>query len=55
MSYSIQTDKLDALYQKLKPSGVTMSALLCKVGIIGNYWTVTCRSVQSICPDIMEQ
>ena len=32
VSYAIQTDKLDALYQKLKPSGVTMTALLAKVG-----------------------
>lgn len=30
MAYSIETDKLDALYQKLKPSGVTMTALLAK-------------------------
>lgn len=30
MAYSIETDKLDVLYQKLKPSGVTMTALLAK-------------------------
>lgn len=30
VTYSIQTDKLDALYAKLKPSGVTMTALLAK-------------------------
>lgn len=30
VSYQIQTDKLDTLYQKLKPSGVTMTALLAK-------------------------
>lgn len=30
MSYAIVTDKLDALYQQLKPKGVTMTALLAK-------------------------
>lgn len=30
MSYAITTDKLDALYQQLKPKGVTMTALLAK-------------------------
>lgn len=30
VSMSIQTDKLDELYQKLKPKGVTMTALLAK-------------------------
>ncbi len=30
MSYAIGTDKLDALYQQLKPKGVTMTALLAK-------------------------
>ena len=30
VAYQIQTDKLDALYQKLKPQGVTMTALLAK-------------------------
>ncbi len=30
MSYAIATDKLDALYQQLKPKGVTMTALLAK-------------------------
>ncbi|EFJ48742.1 dihydrolipoamide acetyltransferase [Volvox carteri f. nagariensis] len=30
VSYSIVTDKLDALYQQLKPKGVTMTALLAK-------------------------
>jgi pyruvate dehydrogenase E2 component (dihydrolipoamide acetyltransferase) len=27
---SIETDKFDALYQRLKPKGVTMTALLAK-------------------------
>ncbi len=30
VSYAIVTDKLDALYQQLKPKGVTMTALLAK-------------------------
>ncbi|KAG1656051.1 hypothetical protein FOA52_004469 [Chlamydomonas sp. UWO 241] len=30
VAYNIETDKLDALYKKLKPSGVTMTALLAK-------------------------
>ncbi|KAJ9508598.1 hypothetical protein QJQ45_012141 [Haematococcus lacustris] len=30
VAYDITTDKLDALYQKLKPKGVTMTALLAK-------------------------
>eukprot|EP00198_Chlamydomonas_reinhardtii_P008170 XP_001697507.1 dihydrolipoamide acetyltransferase [Chlamydomonas reinhardtii] len=30
VSYAITTDKLDALYQQLKPKGVTMTALLAK-------------------------
>lgn len=30
VSMSIETDKLDALYKKLKPQGVTMTALLAK-------------------------
>lgn len=30
VAYQIQTDKLDALYQKLKPHGVTMTAVLAK-------------------------
>jgi hypothetical protein len=30
VSYSIETDKLDELYKKLKPKGVTMTALLAK-------------------------
>ena len=30
VSYSITTDKLDVLYRRLKPKGVTMSALLAK-------------------------
>jgi hypothetical protein len=34
VSMSIETDKLDALYKKLKPSGVTMTALLAKA--VGN-------------------
>ena len=30
----ISTDKFDAMYQRLKPKGVTMTALLCKaVGV----------------------
>lgn len=31
MSMAISTDALDALYRKLKPKGVTMTALLAKV------------------------
>jgi hypothetical protein len=31
---SIETDKLDALYKRLKPAGVTMTALLAKA--VGN-------------------
>lgn len=30
MSYTITTDKFDALYKKLKPKGVTLTALLAK-------------------------
>ncbi len=30
MSYTVTTDALDALYKKLKPKGVTMTALLAK-------------------------
>lgn len=30
MSMSIETDKFDALYKRLKPHGVTMTALLSK-------------------------
>jgi pyruvate dehydrogenase E2 component (dihydrolipoamide acetyltransferase) len=30
VAYTITTDALDALYKKLKPKGVTMSALLAK-------------------------
>jgi hypothetical protein len=30
VSYTITTDKFDALYKKLKPKGVTMTALLAK-------------------------
>ena len=30
VSYSITTDKLDTLYRRLKPKGVTMTALLAK-------------------------
>lgn len=30
VSYAIETDKLDELYRKLKPQGVTMTALLAK-------------------------
>lgn len=30
MSCSIETDKFDSLYKKLKPKGVTMTALLAK-------------------------
>lgn len=30
MSYTITTDKFDALYKRLKPKGVTMTALLAK-------------------------
>jgi pyruvate dehydrogenase E2 component (dihydrolipoamide acetyltransferase) len=30
VAYSIETDKLDILYKRLKPSGVTMTALLAK-------------------------
>ena len=30
VSYTITTDKLDAMYRRLKPKGVTMSALLAK-------------------------
>ncbi len=39
VSYTIETDKLDALYQKLKPKGVTMTALLakaCGVALVGH-------------------
>ncbi len=39
MSYSIETDKLDALYKRLKPKGVTMTALLakaCGVALVGH-------------------
>ena len=32
VSMAIGTDVLDALYRKLKPKGVTMTALLAKVG-----------------------
>jgi hypothetical protein len=34
VSTSIETDKLDALYKRLKPAGVTMTALLAKA--VGN-------------------
>ena len=30
MAYTVTTDALDALYKKLKPKGVTMTALLAK-------------------------
>ena len=30
MSYTITTDKFDALYKQLKPKGVTLTALLAK-------------------------
>lgn len=30
VAYTITTDKLDSLYKKLKPKGVTMTALLAK-------------------------
>ena len=30
VAYTITTDKLDTLYKKLKPKGVTMTALLAK-------------------------
>ena len=30
VSYTVTTDALDALYKKLKPKGVTMTALLAK-------------------------
>lgn len=30
VSYTIDTDKLDALYKQLKPHGVTMTAILAK-------------------------
>ena len=30
VSYTITTDKFDALYKKLKPKGVTLTALLAK-------------------------
>ena len=30
VSYTITTDKLDVLYKRLKPKGVTMTALLAK-------------------------
>lgn len=39
VSYSIETDKLDALYKRLKPKGVTMTALLakaCGVALVGH-------------------
>lgn len=30
VAYTVTTDKLDALYKKLKPKGVTMTGLLAK-------------------------
>ena len=30
VAYTVTTDKLDTLYKKLKPKGVTMTALLAK-------------------------
>lgn len=30
VAYTVTTDKLDVLYKKLKPKGVTMTALLAK-------------------------
>ena len=34
VAYTISTDKFDAMYKRLKPKGVTMTALLCKaVGV----------------------
>jgi hypothetical protein len=39
VAYQIETDKLDALYKKLKPHGVTMTALLskaCAAALVGH-------------------
>ena len=44
VSMAISTDALDSLYRKLKPKGVTMTALLAKVG-----WTCF-RLVSTLSP-----